>query len=218
MQTALIIDDHLLFADGLKMLLQQHFQITVETSASVDRWLKEPARLAAFSIVIVDLHMPGLSGFNFLEACKQRGLETNLVVISGSEDQGDIERAINLGARAFIPKDASTEEVIEGINSVMRGEYYLPAKWEAQIDLSKRRAAEVKTHYPVKITHRQIQVLKMIRDGLRNKQIALVLGISESAVKSHVEILLREMQVKNRTACVVEGIKLGIISARQSTS
>jgi DNA-binding NarL/FixJ family response regulator len=209
----LIIDDHLLFADGLKLLLSQLGNVEITVLSDVQKVLCDTQKLKTYALIVIDLHMPGMDGFSFLNAVRKQKLDLRVVVISGTENQTEIEEAIALGANGYIPKDSSTEEMMRGIKMVLDGSRYLPEKWEAQINwLEKDNVADQVG--PGKIGPRQLEVLGMMRDGLRNKQIGLVLGISESAVKSHVEILFRDLHVENRTSCVLEGIRLGLIDER----
>lgn len=209
----LVIDDHLLFGDGLRMLLNQIGEFEVSVSADVQTTLDDIDALRKYALVIIDLHMPGMDGFSFLKAVRKQKLGVDVVVVSGTENQSEIELAIALGAKGYIPKDSSTDDMMLGIQTVLQGARYLPEKWEAQINWLENEGAEVKVG-PGKIGKRQLEVLEMMRDGLRNKQIGLVLGISESAVKSHVEILFKELHVENRTACVLAGIQQGLIDQR----
>ena len=209
----LIIDDHLLFGDGLKLLLQQLGDFDVRVENNVQALLEDIQSLKQYSLLIVDLHIPGMDGFALLRALKKQKIELDVVVVSGTENQSEIEYAIALGVKGYIPKDSSTDEMLAGIDKVLKGARYLPAKWESQINWLEQDTAEDKPNVG-KIGPRQIEVLGMMRDGLRNKQIGLVLGISESAVKSHVEILFKELHVENRTACVLAGIKQGLIEER----
>lgn len=212
-QKILIVDDHLLFADGLKLLLSQLGNVEISVVSDVQKVLNDTQKLKSFALIAIDLHMPGMDGFSFLNAVRKQKLALRVVVISGTENQTEIEQAIALGAKGYIPKDSSTDEMLHGIKIVLEGSRYLPEKWEAQINwLEKQDGADQLG--PGKIGPRQLEVLGLMRDGLRNKQIGLVLGVSESAVKSHVEILFRDLHVQNRTACVLEGIRLGLVEER----
>jgi len=206
----LIIDDHLLFGDGLKLLLSQLGDVHITVGDNVQAILGDIHNLKKNTLIVMDLHMPGMDGFSFLRAVRKQKLELDEVVVSGTENQSEIELAIRLGAKGYIPKDSNTADMLMGIETVLNGSRYLPDHWEAQINWLEQDEPESQIGRG-KIGPRQIEVLGMMRDGLRNKQIGLVLGISESAVKSHVEILFKELHVVNRTACVLAGIKLGLI-------
>ena len=197
----LLIDDHKLFADGLVMILESSGNnFTVDTCNDIQNLLVSGEKLSAYDLILVDLHMPKLSGFSFLSAIKTQSIGVVVAVISGSEEQHEIERALALGAQGYIPKESSSEEFIYAARQLLQNNRYLPMHWLGEIDWTvdcydESLMSEV-------LTSRQIQVLELMRDGLQNKQIALVLGISVSSVKSHVEQLFKKLKVNNRTSCV----------------
>ena len=207
----LILDDHILFGEGLKLLLCNNFGAEVTVEHDIESLLANISDLNQYSLIIIDLHMPEIDGFSVLKAIRNQELNVNVVAVSSSEDQKEIEKAISLGVNGYIPKNSKTDEMLKGIETVLNGQRYLPPDWDGQINWLPQAAQDTKQLG--KIGPRQIEVLNMMRDGLRNKQIALILGVSESAVKSHVEILFRELRVSNRTACVGAGIRDGLINA-----
>ena len=207
----LIIDDHLLFADGLELILGQlGDDLDVFISCDAEQVLEDIDTLRTYELVIIDLHMPGVDGFNFLRAVRTQALDVKVLVISGVEDQVEIERALGLGAMGFIPKETKGSEVLDGVVTVLAGKRYLPKHWEGKIDWVESSGSLI-NHEIDRIGPRQIEVLKLIKDGLQNKQIALVMGVSVSAVKSHIEILYKALNVNNRTACVRAASERGLI-------
>lgn len=212
MKNILIIDDHQLFADGLQLLLSQLLSgVDVSTHNNAQQVLEEGERVSSASLVIVDLHMPKFSGFSFLQAVQQQHPAPPVLVISGVESRADIERALALGAAGFIPKEAPSNEMLEGVSKVLAGERYLPTRWAGKIDWPMGVKAGTEKIDQDIIGPRQIQVLELLEDGLQNKQIALVLGVSVSTVKSHTQLLYRKLQVTNRTACIKAATDLGLL-------
>ncbi len=197
----LVIDDHHLFAEGLAMILESsshHFE--VETSNKAQHFLTDLDKLKGFDLVLIDLHMPNLSGFSFLSAVNAQSISIVVAVISGSDKRVEIERAISLGAQGFIPKDSSSKEFIDASRQLLEGKRYLPLAWDGEIDWKSSDDQSIPDSEA--LTERQHQVLELMRDGLQNKQIALVLGIKPSSVKGHVERLFTKFGVNNRTSCV----------------
>lgn len=197
----LIIDDHQLFADGLGLILQG-LDRPVDIAISFDAYeaLSQPRQLVSNNLVLVDLHIPQFSGFAFLTAARMQRLCVDIAVVSGTEKKEDIERAIQLGAKGFIPKDSDSREMLRAVSRLLDGNRYLPDHWEGKIDwLAARNDPPVKSG---SLTNRQLQVLNLMKDGMQNKQIAAILGISVSSVKGHIEQLFRHLNVNNRTACV----------------
>lgn len=215
-QTILIIDDHRLFADGLTLLLKQmDDKCAVTTEYNAQFVLADPERLATYDLLLIDVNMPNLSGFDFLRSLHKRGVNTKVLFVSASEDLPDIEQAMRLGARGYIPKSLPSTEMIAGIQRVLNGEIYIPVYWRESIDWSACNP-KINTHSKSKLgasglRPRQIEVLELMHQGHTNSRIASILGISESAVKSHISILFKALETKNRTAAIKVGLELGLI-------
>ena len=197
----LILDDHQLFADGLALILSTMDE-QIETTISNDALeaLGEREFLLSHDLVLIDLHMPKFTGFGFLTAVQTQGIPIDVAVISGSEKLSDVEKAIRLGAKGFIPKDSDSSEMLKAVNDLINGKRYLPIQFDGKIDWVLPQLKK-----PIKanpLTKRQTQVLGLMCDGMQNKQIATVLGISTSSVKGHIELLFKHLNVNNRTACV----------------
>jgi len=135
--------------------------------------------------------------------------------VSASEEIPDIEQAMRLGARGYIPKSLPSREMIAGIQQVLSGEIYLPHYWRDSVDWSvcnpKLNAPSKKKLSVAGLRPRQIEVLELMHQGHTNRRIASILGISESAVKSHISILFKALNTKNRTAAIKTGLELGLI-------
>lgn len=197
----LILDDHQLFADGLALILSTMDE-QIETTISSDalQALGDRSFLLRHDLVLIDLHMPKFSGFGFLTGIQTQSIPIDVAVISGSEKSTDVEKAIRLGAKGFIPKDSDSTEMLKAVNDLISGKRYLPAHFDGKVDWVLPDPKK-----PIKanpLTKRQTQVLGLMCDGMRNKQIAMVLGISTSSVKGHIELLFKHLNVNNRTACV----------------
>lgn len=197
----LIIDDHKLFADGLRLILQGTQSLSdIDIANDAFVLLSDKDRLLRYDLVLIDLHMPRFSGFGFLTALKTQALPVNVAVISGTEKKSEIERAILLGARGFIPKETDSAELQLAVSQLLSGKRYLPRQWCGEVDWLPPESKETVKSHP--LTVRQLQVLELMRDGMQNKQIALILGVSTSSVKGHIELLFKNLNVNNRTACV----------------
>lgn len=211
MKKILIIDDHSLFADGLSLILEGadlSFETKIINNAT--QALERVDKLVLFDLVLIDLHMPIMDGFAFLSAVKLQKISTRVAVISGTDRIDDVERAIALGANGFIPKDSPSKKVINAVKTLLDGSSYVPEKYLGRIDFLSKEP-ELLESGDIELTDRQSQVLRLMADGLINKQIALVLGVSVSAVKSHIENIFRILNVNNRTACVRAAETKGLI-------
>lgn len=205
----LIIDDHALFADGLSLILKSlgsYVRVSVCNSAGLA--LKKLDDLLKNDLVLVDLHMPTMDGFSFLTAVRVQKLPISVAVISGTEKRAEIERSIGLGACGFIPKDSPSNEMLKAVSRLLESKNYLPEQWLGEIDFLVNAH---QSNSEVTITQRQQQVLELMKEGLQNKQIAIILGISVSAVKGHIENTFKVMGVNNRTACVQAARERGLV-------
>ena len=206
----LIIDDHKLFADGLALILN-----SMETNREIvvcncaQSALSNLAELTSFDLILVDLHIPIFSGFAFLTAIKTQKLNVKVAVISGVEKRLEIERAIRLGAEGFIPKNTDASGLHTAIDKLLSGQRYLPEQWVGKIDWTRNNT---KKRYEVdELTERQLQVLSLMQEGLKNSQIGITLGVSTSAIKRHIELLFKYFNVNNRTSCVQAAQDQGLL-------
>lgn len=210
-----IIDDHRIFADGLHVMLA-HMEPNYELTTLYNVDLNHVDDLVNADLLLIDLHMPNLSGLNLMQALIQRKFDVKVLVISGSDDINDVEHALRLGAKGFIPKSLPSEEMAVAIKQVLQGDIYLPihlersVNWSAcnpNLDASNGHQTNVDGLRP-----RQLEVLELIHQGCPNIKIATILGISESAVKSHISILFKALKVKNRTSAVKRAQEVGLLN------
>jgi len=207
----LLIDDHRMFLDGMRLILSQLSE-QIESMGSAREALDKLAGGARFDIILTDLKMPGLDGLSFLQALHARRLFIPTIVISGSDEPATISSALEQGAQGYLPKSAHSARIIEAIHKVLAGEIYVAP--ELPYEISEVPDSESGTaNFPgLKLTRRQAEVLKLVADGLSNKDIALTLDISEATIKSHLNSIFQSLQVRNRTACVKRAGELGLLA------
>lgn len=209
----LLIDDHQLFAESLVFVLTGMPEIDmVKTAVNPQGLLRDIAALTHYDLILVDLEMPGISGSSFLKALKTQNCDVRVAVLSGVEALAQIEQAMQLGARGFLPKSLTSAELQRAVRSILNGERFLPDEYAGRINLNLNESADSAcSSYHPKVGPRQLEVLDLIKQGQANKEIALVLGVSESAVKAHVSILFGALGVKTRTACVQSAVEQGLL-------
>ena len=217
----LLIDDHRLFADGLSLVLSQTGDYEVSVFYNARSVLENDEMLNEHDLALIDLDMPGLDGFGFLQGVIARKLPLKVIVVSGVESRADISRLLQLGAKGFLPKNSPSAIMLKGVKTVLSGEVYVPENilseidWAINTDEFKQKSASYE-QTPAKqaldaIRPRQLEVLKLLKDGYSNKEIAQILNITESTVKAHIKILFEILGVKNRTACTQKGIEFELI-------
>ena len=204
-----IADDHPLFRDALRQAVA-----SVVTSAKIDEAgsFEELTALldrdSDVDLVLLDLTMPGISGFSGLIYLRAQFPAIPVVIVSASDDGGTIRQSLDFGASGFIPKRFGVETLRDAIMKVLDGHVWVPA----DTDLSSQTDPELARLRDrlVTLTPQQVRVLMMLSEGLLNKQIAYELGVSEATIKAHVSAILQKLGVDNRTQAV---IMLGKISA-----
>jgi len=215
----LVVDDHPLFRNALSTAVALGFPTTTsKEAASIEEALQILDKTSGFDIALVDLKMPGVSGFDGLVQLRTHHPRLPILIISGLEDLQIVKEAISLGAAGYVPKTVSKEGLAVAINNVMRGNVYLPEQFQEEADSTPREAENGSDSLAERIstlTPQQLRVLAMLREGLLNKQIAYELHVGNSTIKKHVSEILRKLKVNSRTQAVIEVSKMdqGLFSA-----
>jgi DNA-binding NarL/FixJ family response regulator len=216
LSTRLIVaDDHPLFRDALRQAVA-----SVVTSARIDEagsFEELTAQLEQDSdidLILLDLTMPGISGFSGLIYLRAQYPAIPVVIVSASDDNGTIRRSLDFGASGFIPKRFGVETLRDAIVKVMAGDVWVPPDTDlnAAVDPEMTRLRD----RLVTLTPQQVRVLMMLSEGLLNKQIAYELGVSEATIKAHVSAILQKLGVESRTQAVIAASKIAGGQWRQS--
>lgn len=207
----LIIDDHALIREGIALMIKSiHPDAGVWLANSYSTGMDIAAR-EKIDFTFLDLQLPDESGFSALERLKQQHEMMSVVVVSAHEDRATVMRALEMGAKAFVPKSANIERMKHVVQDLFEGRVYLPESiLEAESPLGPGIGGDVASEW--NLTERQKEVLALLILGLPNKVIARRLNIVESTVKIHVSAILRELKVASRTQAMLavarQGIKL----------
>lgn len=209
-ETVIVADDHPLFRTAIKEALEAEQGDTrfLEASSfeSLQKLVDEQKEV---DLVLLDLHMPGVSGFAGLVYLCKRYPSVPVVIISANEDPVVIKRALEHGAAGFIPKSSSIDTITQAISSILMGEIWAPAPTGS--DLPGNNTSEVElAERMAKLTPQQFKVLMMMSQGLLNKQIAYDLGVSEATIKAHVTAIMSKLGVSNRTQAVLAASQLAV--------
>lgn len=207
MTAILIVDDHPLFVEALKLVIQGAFpEASVSEATSIESARAILDKGDPFDLVLLDLSMPGTRGLDGLIELRSRHPKLPIVVVSALEDPRIIHEVMTCGAAGFISKSMRGSELGLAIQSVMDGVVVLPKGYQPPrpdapgiSDLTAQLAT---------LTPQQVRVLQMLRQGLLNKQIAFDLGVGETTVKAHVSEILRKLRVSSRTQAVIEASKI----------
>lgn len=213
----LLVDDHTLFREALQHVLRQFDGAAVVIEAAT---AQEAVRLAAhyhdLDLILLDLALPGLNGLSALPQLRDLRPTAPLVILSATEETSAVRQALEAGAAGYIPKSSSSHEMIAALRLVMAGEVYVPPALLAALEALETTATptvgSVETHGAVEgLTPRQVEVLRLMGQGLSNKGICRRLNVAEGTVKLHVTAILRALNTSNRTQAVIEATRRGLI-------
>ena len=198
----LCIDDHALVREGLAALINRQADMHVIAEATSGSDGIEQFRLHQPDVSLVDLRLPDISGIEVISRILGEKPYARVLVISSSEGDVDIHRALSAGAMGYVLKGMPREALLQAIRRVHRGEKAIPPEVAAAV-------AGHLTDDP--LTPREIEVLTVVATGARNKEIAATLGISEETVKMHIKSIISKLGAEDRTGAVTMAIKRGVI-------
>lgn len=204
----LLADDHPLYREALKSALQTQLQgVNYLESDSFTSTLQVLRRQRNISIILLDLNMPGCDNYYGLLRIRQSFPDLPIVVVSASDSIEVISQAMEFGANAFVPKTTPTQEMVSAIKEVLSGKKWLPDGMAESIENVSSDTIEMAQKVK-ELTPKQFQVLRLVKQGLMNKQIADTLNVTEATVKAHISMLFKRLNVKSRTQILVAIEKL----------
>ena len=211
----LIVDDHALFRRGLLMVLEGEGDIEVVGEASDGDEAIARAEQMAPDVVLMDVRMPRSSGIEAAGIIKNALPSTKILMLTISDEEGDLYEAIKAGASGYLLKEISIEEVAEAVRSVHRGQSLISPSMASKLltefaSMVKRRDERSQVPGP-RLTERELDVLRHVAKGMNNRDIGAELFISETTVKFHVGNLMRKLLVSRRAEAVYAATKLGLL-------
>ena len=207
---ALLIDDHPLFVEGIRGILQRLDDvIDIQTSGSCEEALALTENDDDFDLVLLDLNLPGVSGLDGIQQLRHQLPATPIVLLSASEDRNKVLRAIELGAKGYIPKSSTPDVIISALQLVLSGGVYLPMAVLDTVNTSQSKTSNADGQT---LTPRQADVLALLAEGHTNKAIAKQLAMAENTVRVHVSAILRFLGVENRTEAGVAAARMGLLA------
>jgi DNA-binding NarL/FixJ family response regulator len=212
----LVADDHALFRDGIISLLKAAGFEVVGQAGDGQAAVEAALRLHP-DLVLLDITMPQLSGLEALRLIKKELPETQVVMLTVSDDDADLFEAVKSGALGYLLKDLSANEFFEMLDGLQRGEAAMTRQTTTRLmkglaDLPHQRADPAPS-----LTEREIELLRLVAEGMSNKAIAQRLSISENTAKYHIRNILQKLGVQNRTEAVTQAIRAGLLDPDPSS-
>jgi DNA-binding NarL/FixJ family response regulator len=220
----LIADDHPIFRQGIRGVLEAEADIEVIGEASDGKQAIALARTLSPDVVLVDVHMPISDGMEVARSIKLYLPRTAVVLLTAFDDEEQLFQAIKVGAAAFFLKDVRADDLLEGIRRVNTGEYLINESVLTRPLVASRVLKQFRDLSMVNegaeplfvpLSAREIEVLDYIARGNSNKEIARALKISDQTVKNHITSILRKLAVNDRTQAVVYALRKGWIKMQE---
>jgi DNA-binding NarL/FixJ family response regulator len=199
----LCVDDHRIVRDGLSMIINRESDMSVVAAASTAQQALDLFRRHRPDVVLMDLQLGAVSGIDAIRMIRADDAAARIVVLTMSQGDEDIYSALRAGATTYLLKDTVADDLVRVIREVNSGKTPMAPK-EVQARLDERASRP-------NLSPREVQVTELISRGMRNKEIAAALGISEETVQVHVKKILSKLGVQDRTAVVRVAVQRGII-------
>ncbi|UUW89528.1 response regulator transcription factor [Nocardioides sp. WV_118_6] len=208
-----VVDDQELFRRGLTMLLgiEDGIDVVGEASNGIDGVALVTSSVP--DVVLLDVRMPKQSGIEACVAIKEAVPMTKIIMLTVSDDEADLYEAVKSGASGYLLKDSSIEEVAQGIRVVADGQSLISPSMAAKlIDEFKTMSKPDRATGPaLKLTERELEVLRFVARGLSNRDVAAQLAISENTVKNHVRNILEKLQLHSRMEAVMYAVRAKLV-------
>ncbi|HBI84471.1 response regulator transcription factor [Orrella sp. NBD-18] len=209
----LLVDDHNLFRSGIRLLLSRNPDFSVIGEASDGLEGIKRAKELQPDIVLMDLHMPGISGIEATQLLRKDAPQSHVILLTVSEDAADLSAGLKAGAAGYLLKNIDADYLLDSLKRVMNGDSVISA------DMTKKLFAQIRNDpapAPItpeidKLTPREREILAQLAAGLSNKEIARKLDVAESTVKIHLQSILKKLGLSNRVQAAIYAVGHGIL-------
>lgn len=202
----LCVDDHRIVRDGLTALISRQPGMKVVASAATGQEAIALFKEHLPDVTLMDLQLGSMSGVEAIAAIRRYAPDARIVVLTMAQGDEDIHRALNAGAATYLLKDTAFEELVSVVRDVHAGK-------QPEISSSVKKLLATRASRPT-LTAREVQILDLIRKGMRNWEIGTALGITEETVQTHVKNILAKLEAQDRTAAVDIALRRGILHIR----
>jgi len=207
----LVIDDHALFRRGLTLVLEAEEGIEVVGEGEDGEEAIQKAEELAPDVVLMDVRMPKVGGIEATRRIAEAQPATKILMLTVSDEEADLYEAIKAGATGYLLKEISIEEVADAVRAVVQGQTLISPSMASKLIqefTSLARRSEQRQDVPApRLTERELEVLKLVAQGMSNRDIAQVLFISENTVKNHVRNILEKLHLHSRMEAVMYAVR-----------
>jgi len=208
MISIVIADDHLMVREGIKQLLELDGSIKVIGEASDGVQCLKVLNNVCPDVLLLDINMPNMNGLEVLQHLKKQGRNVKVLMLTIHNEIEYLEKAIDIGVDGYVLKDSESSVLKKAITTIKEGETYI----QSSLTMMLKEKQQYSSDEDSLLTKREIEVLKLLAEGLFNKEIAYKLLISEKTVKNHVSNIFKKLDVSDRTQAAVYAIRNNIVS------
>ncbi|MGG4221195.1 response regulator transcription factor [Paenibacillus jamilae] len=209
----LIVDDHWVVREGLKLVLETNdsYEVIGEAGEGITA-LKLIEELQP-DVILLDLYMPQMSGLETMKALREKQNETPVIILTTYNEDDLMIKGLSLGAKGYLLKDTSRENLFRTIESALRGETLLQPEITARVfaATNKKEAKPEPDESNLTLTDKERHILKSVAHGFKSKEIAFDMGISERTVKAHLTNIYNKLGVDSRSEAVAVSLERGIL-------
>jgi len=214
-KTILIVDDHALFREGLKTIIGRDHQFEVVGETGTSREAMEMAMNLRPDLMLVDLSLPDQSGIQLTREIRNLLPETHVMVVTMHSKIDYIVEAFEAGAMGYVVKESAPQRLLQGLGLVLRGEYFMDSSVSERVvrrlTAFPNKGARISDRAYATLGPREQEVMRLLAEGLSNKEIAKELGISPKTVENHRTNIMSKLGLRNIIDLVRYAAKIGII-------
>ncbi|MCM3748852.1 response regulator transcription factor [Paenibacillus pasadenensis] len=206
----LIVDDHFVVREGLKLILETEEKYEVIGEAANGNEALRFMESSIPDLVLMDLYMPQMNGLETMETMIERGIDIPVVILTTYNEDEWMMRGLSLGAKGYLLKDTGREHLFRTIDAALRGETLLQQDILSRVmAVQRERLKPAANRKSQELTDKELQVLQAAAEGLRSKEIAVQLSVSERTVKAHLTSVYNKLGVDSRSQAVAVAVERG---------
>jgi len=207
----MIADDHHMVREGLKQLLELDGDIVVNAEADDGMQCLDMLKKKQTDVLLLDINMPNMNGLQVLKHLREKKANVKVLILTIHNEVEYLAKAVDIGVDGYVLKDSESALLKKAIYCVYNGETFIQPELTPVLKERQEEKSSAAINFDDSLTKREIEVLKLLAEGLFNKEIAYTLAISEKTVKNHVSNIFKKINVSDRTQAAVYAIKNNLV-------